>query len=418
MKTDTVRLALSTRRTFLGGMGTAGVLALGALPPLFLARAAEQNKTNRDGKILVLLQLAGGNDGLNTVIPHANAEYYRQRPSLAVGKSAVLKLNDELGLHPQLAGIKSLHDDGLLSIIQGVGYPNPNRSHFRSMDIWHSARPDEEITRDGWMGRAMDAAADKFAGRVPALALGTDRLPLALVAQRVTVPTVKSLKDYQLSEGNGNAKDLRRRRQLIGESAQAGAKGNSDLDFLHRTAATAIQTADKIAATTASYKPAKPYPQTGLGQRLQTLAQLITADIGPQVYFVSLDGFDTHSDQAGAHAALMGELGGAVQAFFADLKAHGLSERVLLATFSEFGRRVKENGSLGTDHGAASQILLVNARIKPAIHGKHPDLHDLDEGDLKHHTDFRQVYATLLEQWLGWPSQPALLGKFAQLKLS
>ena len=399
-------------------MSAAGVLALGTLPPLFFARAAGQNKADRDGKILVLLQLAGGNDGLNTVIPHTHAEYHRLRPSLGVPKGAALKLNDELGLHPQLTGLKSLHDDGLLSIIQGVGYPNPNRSHFRSMDIWHSARPDEEISRDGWMGRAMDAAADKFAGRVPALALGTDRLPLALVAQRVTVPTVKSLKDYQLSEGNGNAKDLRRRRQLIGESAQAGAKGNSDLDFLHRTAATAIQTADKIAATTASYKPAKPYPQTGLGQRLQTLAQLITADIGPQVYFVSLDGFDTHSDQAGAHAALMGELGGAVQAFFADLKAHGLSERVLLATFSEFGRRVKENGSLGTDHGAASQILLVNARIKPAIHGKHPDLHDLDEGDLKHHTDFRQVYATLLEQWLDWPSQPALLGKFAQLKLS
>ena len=399
-------------------MAATGVLALGALPPLFLARAAEQNKASRDGKILVLLQLAGGNDGLNTVIPHTHTEYQRLRPSLGVGKGAVLKLNDELGLHPQLTGLKSLHDEGLLSIIQGVGYPKPNRSHFRSMDIWHSARPDEESTRDGWMGRAMDAAAAKFAGRVPALALGTDRLPLALVAQRVTVPTVKSLKDYQLSEGKGNAKDLRRRRQLIGELAQAEAKGNSDLDFLHRTASTAIQTADKIAATTTAYKPAKPYPQTGLGQRLQTLAQLITADIGPQVFFVSLDGFDTHSDQAGAHAALLGELGGAVQAFFADLKAHGLSERVMLATFSEFGRRVKENGSLGTDHGAASQMFLVSAGIKSAIHGKHPDLHNLDEGDLKHHTDFRQVYATLLEQWLDWPSEPALLGKFAQLKLA
>ncbi len=417
--TSNLPAILASRRRFLGQAGAMGILALGAQAPGFWARAA-QGAVNRDGRILVLLQLAGGNDGLNTVIPHTRDEYYRLRPSLAVPKGAALKLNDELSLNPQLVGLKELHDQGLLSIIQGVGYPAPNRSHFRSMDIWHSAVPTKEHTRDGWLGRAMDAAANSLVGQVPALALETGPLPLALVAGRTSVPTIQGVQDYRLSGGAGDALEQQRKRSLIGSLANHRGTGANDADddlaFLRRTATTAIATAKRIEAS-ASHKPTKPYPATGLGRRLETIARFIAADVGPQVYFVSLDGFDTHSDQAQAHNALLTELGGATRAFFRDLEASGLAKRVLLATFSEFGRRVKENGSLGTDHGAASQMFLMSGGIAPTIHGSHPSLTDLDEGDLKHHTDFRQVYATLLEQWLGWPSEPALLGRFKQLKL-
>jgi uncharacterized protein (DUF1501 family) len=178
-----------------------------------------------------------------------------------------------------------------------------------------------------------------------------------------------------------------------------------------------LDTSAKIAEVMSDYKPAKPYPQNGLGQRLKSVAQLITADLGASVYFVSLGGFDTHAEQEGPHAGLMQELSSALAAFHADLKGHGLSKRVLTATFSEFGRRVKENGSLGTDHGAAGPMFFIGDAVKAGLHGKHPSLTDLDQGDLKHHTDFRSVYTTLLADWLDWPAEAAVGGKFAKLKL-
>tara|TARA_B100001939_G_scaffold83850_1_gene71570 strand:- start:940 stop:2157 length:1218 start_codon:yes stop_codon:yes gene_type:complete len=398
---------MNTRRTFLKTMGATGV-ALGTLPHPVFGRTAVPDP---DGRILVLVQLAGGNDGLNTVIPFANDVYQKRRPSLALGKGAVLSVNDELGLHPQLSGLKEIYDDGALGIVQGVGYPNPNRSHFRSMDIWHTARPGVADKRDGWLGRAFDSAAKQLAGQVPAIALGTGRLPLGLVSTKFTVPTVRSLKDYQLQLDGSKAEQTaqrRRMRELVG----SGTGGNSDLDFLRRTAATALDTSAKIQSVLEEYQPAQPYPENGLGQRLKNVAQLITADLGARVYFVSLDGFDTHAEQEGAHNALMTELSTALSAFRADLKAHGLAKRVLTATFSEFGRRVKENGSLGTDHGAAGPMFLMGGTVKAGLHGAHPSLTDLDQGDLKHHTDFRSIYTTLLEDWLGWDAKAAVGGEF------
>ena len=404
------------RRHFLQTLAaTGGVIAMGARPPSLLVRAAKND--DPDGRILVLVQLAGGNDGLNTVVPFADDEYRKRRPSLALDRNAVHKLNDTLGLHPQMEGFKELHDDGALAVVQGVGYPKPNRSHFRSMDIWHSARPDIEHKRDGWMGRSMDAAAPRLAGTVPGLALGTARLPLALVSTRVTVPTVRSLEDYQLQLGDDTPANRQLRRRLMRELAGNPPSSETDLNFLRRTAGTALDTAEKMRAVAKGYKPAAEYPENGLGQRLKTVAKLIAADLGARVYFVSLDGFDTHSEQAGAHAALVGELSTAVSAFAKDLKGHGMDKRVLTTTFSEFGRRVKENGSLGTDHGAAAPLFLIGGAVKAGIHGKHPSLTDLDQGDLKHHTDFRRVYATLLERWLGWPAKEAVGEGFAPLDI-
>jgi uncharacterized protein (DUF1501 family) len=400
------------RRHFL--QRTAGLVAIGATPPAFLSRAAAADKSDPDQRILVIVQLAGGNDGINTVVPWADDAYHSARPSLAVARDTVLKINDHIGLHPQLAGLKALYDEGAMSIIQGVGYPHPNRSHFRSMDIWNTAQPESEITGDGWLGRALDLSAGRFAGKVPALALGTENLPLALVASRTNVPSIRSLEDYQLRFGEGSASDHQLRQSLARKQAENGKPDSApDLSFIRQTLGTAIDSAERLKQVAATYQPASPYPQTQLASSLKTVAQLIAGELGTRIFFVSLGGFDTHSRQAGSHSALLAELSGAVSAFFNDLRAHKMADRVMLATYSEFGRRLKENGSLGTDHGAASQMFIVSGAGKAGVFGEHPSLTDLDDGDLKHATDFRSVYATLLDGWLQIPSAPVLGGEFA-----
>jgi len=407
---------LTTRRRFLKHMGAAGIVSIGATPPQFLTRAAWAAEANDhespERRILVLVQLAGGNDGLNTVIPHGDPEYAKARPAIAIPRQAVLKIDDHLGLHNQMTGFKELYDEGALAIVQGVGYPNPDRSHFRSTDIWHSARPDADNIENGWLGRALDLTADQHAGKVPALAYGTDRLPLALVSTKLTVPTVRSLADYQLRLGAGPESDKKLRRRLIHDLADHASPPGTELDFLRKTTLTAVSTAERLKEVTAAYKPAAEYPANGLARKLKTVAQLIAGDLGTRIFFVSLGGFDTHADQAGAHQGLLAELSSAVRAFYLDLKGHRLEDRVLLATYSEFGRRVTENGSLGTDHGAASQMFVVTPTGKGGLYGKHPSLTDLVQGDLKFHTDFRSVYATILDRWLKLPGKAVLGGEF------
>jgi len=406
----------TTRRTFLQQLSAASVVSIGATAPQCLLRAAQTEPSrSADGQILVLVQLAGGNDGLNTVIPYADPEYAKARPGIGIPKDAVLKINSDLGFHPQMTGFKELYDEGSLAVIQGVGYPNPNRSHFRSTDIWNTARPDVDYTDDGWLGRALDHTADRHVGKTPALALGTDRLPLALVCSKVNVPTIRSLAEYNLALGSGPEANQQLRRRLMQELAEQAGSPASELDFLRKTTLTAISTADRLKEVTSSYKPAVRYPENSLSEKLKTVVQLIAGEFGTRIFFVSLGGFDTHSQQAGAHQALLTELSSAVRAFYLDLKGHQLHDRVLLATYSEFGRRVKENGSLGTDHGAASQMFVVTPTTKGGVIGKHPSLTDLHQDDLKYHTDFRSVYATILDEWLGYPSRAVLGGEFPQI---
>lgn len=407
---------MTTRREFLKQFGAAGLVSLGAMPPSFLARAAAATEAKPDERILVLVQLAGGNDGLNTVVPFGCDEYYKARPGVGIGKDAVLKLNGELGLHPAMDGFKKLFDEGWLSVVQGVGYPNPDRSHFRSMDIWQSAKPEKDDVSSGWLGRALDSTVEQHVGKVPGLAFGTDKLPLSLVASKINVPTVRDVKGYQLQLGPGNESALKAHKQSLERIASRDAIAGSDLDFLRRTARTAWSSAEKLKQISASYKPATEYPGNPLGQKLRTVAEIISGDMGTRMFFVNLDGFDTHSQQANAHQALLAELSSAITAFVGDLKGHGLADRVLVATFSEFGRRVAENGSLGTDHGAASQMFVVSPKCKGGIIGAHPSLTDLDDGDLKFHTDFRSVYATLLDRWLNIPSEPVLDGAFGPVE--
>jgi len=407
------------RRTFLKNVSTAGVVSIGASAPAFLNQAAyagEKSVASKGEKILVLVQLEGGNDGLNTVIPVGDPEYKKLRPGIAIGSG--LDLDEDLALHPGMSGMKGLFDDGKLSIVQGVGYPNPDRSHFRSMDIWNSARVGEGIlTKDGWLGRALDLRATQDEGKTPALAIGTQRLPLALVGAKTNVPMIRDIDEFKRRPGTGKKAEQERRQKALTKLIDRPAATGSDLDFLRATASNSIATAQKLESLTASYKPAADYPTNPLGNKLKTVAQLITAEFGTRIFFVSLGGFDTHSQQEGSHQALLSELSTATAAFHKDLEGHKLGDRVLLATYSEFGRRAKENGSLGTDHGTASQMFIASAEGKGIV-GKHPSLTDLDEeGDLKHHTDFRSVYATLLDQWLGYPSEQVLKEKFSHVNL-
>ncbi len=405
----------TNRRLFLQQFGATSLVSLGGIPPEFLSRAiakdALPSRRETDSRILVVVQLSGGNDGLNTVVPFGHDEYYKARPGIAVGRSQVLRLDDQVGLHPQMTGMKQLYDDGRLAIVQGVGYPNPDRSHFRSMDIWHSGRPDTEYTRDGWLGRALDAALDQHSGSLPAIAFGMEKQPLALAAAKVNVPTVESLNGYQL-QLRGTADGRKRFQKSLETMISLPASPGSELDFLRQTTQTAVRSAKRLKELQASYRSTAEYPGTPLANRLKAVAQMIAGELGTRIFYLSLGGFDTHSQQQGAHQALLRELSGAIAAFFEDLSGHGLDDRVMLATFSEFGRRVAENGSLGTDHGAASQMFIVTSAGKGGLYGEHPSLTDLQQGDLQYQTDFRSVYATLLEKWLDFPSESVLKGQF------
>lgn len=412
----------NSRREFLRGLAGASLLSLTAAPPRMLlraARAAEAQATAANDRILVFVQLSGGNDGLNTVVPFEDDVYFKSRPGIQLARNQLHTLQDGLALHPGMDGMASLFRDGHLNLIQGVGYPNPDRSHFRSMDIWHTARMDPGTSDSGWLGRSVERIA-RDEGRLPALAVGQRQLPLALVSSQINIPAILDPRQYRwnlLDRQEPGQVRVRKslERVLDGKSPEAEAL-NDELDFLKRTARATYKSARRLRDVTRDYRSSVDYPGTMLGQRLKYVAQMIAGDLGARIYFLSLDGFDTHSRQADAHAALLTELSTAVTAFFRDLSEHGLSRQVAVATYSEFGRRVHENGSLGTDHGAASQMFLV-AEDQGGVTGAHPSLTDLEDGDLKFHTDFRQVYATLLSRWLKLPAEEILGARYDSLPI-
>ncbi|NBS50270.1 MAG: DUF1501 domain-containing protein, partial [Verrucomicrobia bacterium] len=371
---------LKTRREFL----RTGLLggSLSWTLPTFLSRTMEslhaqadgalvQGVTGRDGNILVVLQLAGGNDGLNTVIPIGNDEYRKARPTLGVAEASILKLDPATGLHPSLSGLASAYQEGNLAIVQGVGYPNPNRSHFRSTEIWATAVDSDKSSTTGWIGRYFDNACSGCDASV-GIAMAS-QLPQSFAAT-----TPKGV----LYQGGGGAKKKTSKKKGVADAdgpmmtmeddedgGEAGGSigmlngpGNlghlSALDFLERTEMDAKVSQQEISKASAKAKNAVPYPGSRLGQNFAMVSRLIAGGMPTRIYYLSLGGFDTHTQQAGAHERLLKEMGDAVAAFLADLKAQGNLGRVTLMTFSEFGRRVKENASGGTDHGAAAPLFL------------------------------------------------------------
>jgi uncharacterized protein (DUF1501 family) len=348
---------------------------------------------------------------LNTIVPYADDGYRRSRPQLAIGAESVLKIDDYLGFHPSLRGFADLLESGRLAVVQGVGYPDPNRSHFEAMDIWHTCRRKDQPRPDGWLGRYLDAAHNSARGDVPAIHFGTHKQPFALMARDVRVPSVRSLERFRL-HGDDSLRAAARELSAIERPAE-----NDLLGFVHSSTTAALAASERVEQAAGAYEELAKYPASPLAQQLRLVAQLIDAGMGARIYYLEVDGFDTHANQAQAHAGLLEQVAGALKAFCDDVAQHGHGERVAAMCFSEFGRRVAENASAGTDHGAAGPIFVAGQRIKAGLVGSHPSLTDLDQGDLKHHTDFRQVYAAVLEKWLGWESPSILDGRFEPVGL-
>ena len=397
-----------SRRRFLQG---SSAVAFGLGLPEFFRRAAlaapDAAAPGSRETILVVVELTGGNDGLNTVIPFRDPAYAAARPTLKQAAAAVRKIDEDLAFHPSMDGFSKLLEDSKLAIVQGVGYPNPNRSHFESMDIWHKATASRE-QQYGWLGRAVPHL--EAAG---AMHIGEGEPPLALFGGSGHAPSLRSLEQYQLRVGG----DETRKRAILEKQAAAPGGGDDLLQFVRSSARQTYASAERLRQVAKSYETPVGYPATGLANRLKLIAQLIDAGVPERIYYTSHGGFDTHAAQQEMHARLLQEFSEALAAFVEDVAAHGHGRRVLVMTFSEFGRRVRENGSQGTDHGVASQMFLAGETVRPGLIGAHPSLTDLDSGDLKFHTDFRSVYATVLDEWLGIRPSDVLGGEYPRLDL-
>lgn len=421
-----------TRRHFLKTSFLGGAAAWTV--PVFLERtffaldaaaadSALQAATGRDHPILVLVQLAGGNDGLNTVIPYSDDAYYRARPRLGIAAGKTLKIDGTLGLHPGLKGLRGFYDDGLAAIVNGVGYPNPNRSHFRSTDIWQTATDADEISNQGWIGRYFDACCS---GEDPAVGVAIGKQePLAFAAKHPKGIAFNQPGQFKLNMAG--ASDPEAMEEMMREAGEESSSGGSiamlsgatppgdAADFLRRTALDAQMSSDKVREVTSKFQSSTPFPKSQLGNALELVSRLIAGSMPTRVYYVSQGGYDTHSGQQGTHERLLTDLDASLSAFLTEMKAMKCLDRVMVMTFSEFGRRVAENASGGTDHGAAAPLFVLGGGIRPGLYGQQPSLTKIERGDLIHTTDFRSVYATILDGWLKAPSQTVLHRQFSKL---
>jgi len=402
-----------TRREFIKKGLT--MVAVGWTAPSFITRTAlainnpcdVAQLTSRPGvpddRVLVVVQLGGGNDGLNTVIPYAQDAYYRARPTLAVPRNEVLRINDDLGLHPSLAKVKDLHEKGAMAVIQGVGYPNPSRSHFRSMEIWQTADPEGRVVRYGWIGRYFDSKCPVCEQPTAGVNVGSS-MPLAMQAEGGMGVSLEDPEAFQWMPAlNGiGAKEEQELFKLLNAPAVApGMNEPGTIDFLRHTAMNAYVSSGQVRDAVKGYRGGVDYPNSQFAASMRLIAQMIAGKLPTKVYYAHMTGFDTHASQRGAHENLLAQFAEGVAAFYQDLEAQGNADRVMVLAFSEFGRRVAENGSGGTDHGTAAPMFVFGKALKGGLHGVQPSLTDLMDGDLKHLIDFRSVYATVLDRWLG-----------------
>ena len=385
-------------------------LASGAfLVPAFLKPLEALAKSELTGyKNLVIIQLSGGNDGLNTIIPFGNDIYYQKRKTIAINQADVIKLNDMQGLNPNLSALKELYDQGWMGIINSVGYPNPDRSHFRSMDIWQTASGSNEFLTTGWIGRYLDSNCQDCKSPYAAIEVD-DTLSLAMKGTKMKGIAVQD--PYKLYQTT--------REPFFKDLVHDHGDGNlneDNLGYLYKTMIETYSSAEYIQKTSKTYMVTGTYPATGLGNQLKTVSKFINSGLQTRVYYVSLSGFDTHVGQQNQQGRQLKVYGDAVAAFVKDLKQTGKLDDTLIMTFSEFGRRVEQNASNGTDHGTANNILLFGGKLnKPGIFNEVPDLSQLDNGDLKYQIDFRDVYATLLDKWLNVNNSQILGKNFAGL---
>lgn len=387
------------------------MIAVGLVAPSWLSTVARADllRQAKGGKIdpdciLVVCQLSGGNDGLNTVVPYSSSQYRKLRPTLGIADDQVLHISEEIGFHPSMTKLVELYKKKKVAVIQNVGYPNANRSHFKSMDIWHSASPDNKL-KYGWIGRHFDQQlASHPLNPVVSIGLSTNK-PLALQAAKASIPCFASLADIQAMVGDPDSEKRLRAVSTSGGATNAVEQANKSaldaMSYLH----------DRLA----KYESKVTYGNDAFGKGFSQLAQLVATSPQTRVLYFSTGGFDTHAHQADQHAKLLGGLSDAVSTFMQEMELLKLDKKVIVLVFSEFGRRSFENGSGGTDHGAAAPMFLIGSRVKGGVYGPMPDLENLVNGDVKHQIDFRQVYATALDQWMGGDSEVVLGQKFAPI---
>lgn len=393
---------MHSRRDFLK---RSAIISLSPLIPSFLTRSLRADDLKHDDRILVVIQLDGGNDGLNTVIPFTDEAYSKNRRELRIPDKDLLKLNDSLGLNPGMKAAAKLFEEGQLAILQGVGYPNPNRSHFESMAIWQHANVDQSRHDSiGWLGRASDGTGEKGSSIPDSIYLGNETVPVALRGRRANPVALENESDLALY---GAVPEL-----------TGGSSTEDDITaFVNRAVETSFKAAKQFAESKEAAKSTATYPDTRLARRLKLMAKLIKLGGGTRIFYASQSGYDTHTSQLFPHRQLLSEYSNALGAFLTDLQESKLDERVVVMSFSEFGRRVDENSSAGTDHGAAGPVFVAGPSVNGGIIGDHPSLTDLDQGDLKMHTDFRSVYSTLLTKWLSVDGRSVLAGEFPSLPL-
>ncbi|UYQ93227.1 DUF1501 domain-containing protein [Chitinophaga horti] len=399
-------MLILNRRRFLqvGSLASASLML-----PKFLKAFEKGELVPPGNKVLVVIQLSGGNDGLNTIIPYRNDIYYRSRPALGIKRDAALGLNDDLGIHPALKGFKALYDEGHLAVLNNVGYPNPDRSHFRSMDIWHTASDSKDYWGSGWLGRYLDAQCKGCDKPTQALEID-DTLSLALKGEQVKG---LALTDPTRLFGTSNEKYFK---SLLKKQQQHGHDEHDNADYLYKTMAETVSSAAYIQQQHKTFKSTAAYPNSALGKNLKTISELIMTDINTSVYYVSHGSFDTHVGQDGQQKRLFTQLDDAVKVFTDDLKKNNRFQDVVVMTFSEFGRRVAQNASGGTDHGTANNMFLIGGGLKEkGVLNEGPDLTNLQDGDLKYKVDFKSVYATLLGNWLQADDAAILQHKYERL---
>lgn len=402
------------RNAFLLG-ALSGLAVVGSTDSLFAKALAQTPLAGLPGgsdRVLVVINFQGGNDGLNTVVPHGMPDYYRYRPTLGIPQNDVLRIDDTVGLNPALAPFKKLYDGGKVAIVQGVGYPQPDHSHFRSTEIWQTAAP-SKYEATGWLGRYLDEASLPKQNLFNAVAL-SNVLPEALIAKGTDVPAIDALRGYGL-RSDKNSADREAFHEFVRDTTVPFKS-----PFLAQVAAIedhAQRGAQELPKLIAGYQQQATYPATPLGRSLALAAQIVGSKLGTRVIYVQHGSFDTHTGQKQTQDRLLTDFANSIGAFYQDLAAHGNDKRVLAMTFSEFGRRVPENASRGTDHGEAAPVFLIGGGVKGGLYGQHPDLARLNMGNLAYTTDFRTVYATVLERWLGRPSAAIVGGTFAPLPL-
>ena len=405
-----------SRRDFLK-TSVAMVPAVAVMPAVFRRAVAasllESPSAAGGERTLIVVQMAGGNDPLNTLVPYADGRYYDLRPNLAIPEGDVLPLNNEVGFHPSLAKLKTFWDQGMLAIVEEVGYPSPSFSHFSSMDIWQSADPEAKL-KDGWLGRYFDTL-DSTQGVIQGLA-ASGRLAPELLSSTVPVPIVRNIAEYRL-QGDPRFPDAAEGRAETLLNLYAASPPQAPYSMLLDTTLEAAQRSSlALQQADQDYTQMAEYPESGLANALRLLAEAIVGDLGLKVGHVTIGGFDTHANQLRDQPPLLEMVSEAIYAFYEDMRDHGKNQDVVIMTWTEFGRRARSNGSDGTDHGAAGQLFVLGTPVQGGFYGERPDIGRLVDDNLRFTTDFRSVYATVLERWLGAPAE-AVLGnqRFEQL---